>query len=239
MAAPPKSLPDTAPGGLLPAAAIGAGLVAYGNLSTLFLGAPFSDAANLGMLALVVVVARWQQLDIGLTALGWQKALVVGVASGAALAAPSLLFFAFPLILPGPVAYPGIAGLSEADLAYLLLARLLVGTAVFEETAFRGLLQSTLIVATGRTRGVILTTLAFALWHIVVLYLTVGQTNVATGILPWWIPFLLGFLPVAAAGLVWSYLRLRTGSLIAPIASHWTVVGLMDLALYVGPRVSG
>ncbi len=229
--------PDPKAPGLLPGLGVAAGLVAYGNLTTLFMAPPASDAANLALLVLTVAMARTRHMDIGLTTRGCWRALVAGVGTGAVLAAPALLFFAFPLILPGPVQYPRLAGLSEADLAYLLLVRLLLGTAALEETAFRGLLQSTLIASTGRTRGVILTTVAFALWHIVVLYLTVGQTNVATGILPSWTLFLLGFLPLGAAGLVWSYLRLRTGSLIAPIANHWTVVGLMDLALYLQPRL--
>ncbi|MBI2910906.1 MAG: CPBP family intramembrane metalloprotease [Chloroflexi bacterium] len=228
--------PDKPPGFLLVLATAG-GLVAYGNLSMLFLAAPIRDVTHLALLALVLAMGRAQGLDMGFSTRRWGRALAAGLGVGAAMALPALLFFAFPVILTGPVEYPRIARLSEADLAYLLLVRLLVGTAALEETAFRGLLQSALTTRYGWPRGIILTTVAFALWHVVVLYQTVGETNVGTGILPWWMPFLLGFLPVAAAGLVWSSLRLRTGSLIAPIASHWTVVGLMDLALYLQPRL--
>jgi membrane protease YdiL (CAAX protease family) len=108
-------------------------------------------------------------------------------------------------------------------------------TVIPEELAFRGVLHGALNRAWG-FRGVALAgSLLFGLWHIATsLGLTssnVGFTRLfgggPTGMLA---GVTLAVLATGTAGFVFSWLRRRSGSLIAPIALHWSLNGLGALA---------
>jgi membrane protease YdiL (CAAX protease family) len=80
--------------------------------------------------------------------------------------------------------------------------------------------------------ALLLSARAFALWHITVNMLTVGETNVASAgpaSLP--VALLGGLLGVFLAALLFGALYLHTGSLVAPFLAHWLVNALMLLAL--------
>jgi membrane protease YdiL (CAAX protease family) len=111
-------------------------------------------------------------------------------------------------------------------------------TVIPEELAFRGVLQGALNRAWG-FRGVAAAgSLLFGLWHIATsLGLTssnVGFTRVFGGGLVGTIAgVVLAVAATAAAGFVFTWLRRRSGSLIAPIALHWSLNGLGALAAAV------
>jgi membrane protease YdiL (CAAX protease family) len=108
-------------------------------------------------------------------------------------------------------------------------------TVIPEELAFRGVLHGALSRAWG-FRGVALAgSLLFGLWHIATsMGLTtsnVGFTRLlGGGILGMVAGVTLVVIATAAAGFVFSWLRRRSGSLIAPIALHWSLNGLGALA---------
>ena len=85
-------------------------------------------------------------------------------------------------------------------------------------------------------RGVALVgSLLFGLWHVATsLGLTssnVGFTRLfGGGIVGMLAGVILAVLATGAAGFVFSWLRRRSGSLIAPIALHWSLNGLGALA---------
>jgi uncharacterized protein len=116
-------------------------------------------------------------------------------------AAATLVGAAYVLVdLTGPVreALPdGGGGLGRVAL-WRVLVVIPLGTVVPEELAFRGLLLALLGRRHGVLGGILLSSGLFGLWHVV--------------------PSLGGAL------LCW--LRLRSGSLLAPILTHWTVNGL-------------
>jgi membrane protease YdiL (CAAX protease family) len=111
-------------------------------------------------------------------------------------------------------------------------------TVIPEELAFRGVLQGALNRAWG-FRGVAAAgSLLFGLWHIATsLGLTssnVGFTRVFGGGMVGTIAgVVLAVAATAAAGFVFTWLRRRSGSLIAPIALHWSLNGLGALAAAV------
>ena len=137
-----------------------------------------------------------------------------------------------------PVTRPMFMNNHYATISGALVASMIIiplQTVIPEELAFRGVLHGALNRAWG-FRGVALAgSLLFGLWHIATsLGLTssnVGFTRLfgggAVGMLA---GVTLAVIATAVAGLVFSWLRRRSGSLIAPIALHWSLNGLGALA---------
>ena len=134
------------------------------------------------------------------------------------------------------------ATLSGALVASMIIIPL--QTVIPEELAFRGVLHGTLDRAWG-FRGVAAAgSLLFGLWHIATsLGLTssnVGFTRIfGGGVFGMLAGIVLAVLATAAAGFVFTWLRRRSGSLIAPIALHWSLNGMGALAAAVVWHVSG
>jgi len=128
------------------------------------------------------------------------------------------------------------ATLSGALLASMIIIPL--QTVIPEELAFRGVLHGTLNRAWG-LRGVAAAgSLLFGLWHITTsLGLTSGNVGFTRifggGVAGMLAGVVLAVLATAAAGFVFTWLRRRSGSLIAPIALHWSLNGIGALAAAV------
>jgi membrane protease YdiL (CAAX protease family) len=175
----------------------------------------------------------WAELGLGRaqwrTGVGYALAAVAVVASVVAVGA--LLPWTRPLFLNN-----NYATVSGAVLASMIIIPL--QTVIPEELAFRGVLHGALNRAWG-FRGVAAAgSLLFGLWHIATsLGLTssnVGFTRLLGGGLPGEVAgVVLAVAATAAAGFVFTWLRRRSGSLIAPIALHWSLNGLGALAAAV------
>ncbi|AKK28070.1 CPBP family intramembrane glutamic endopeptidase [Mycobacterium sp. EPa45] len=128
------------------------------------------------------------------------------------------------------------ATLSGALLASMIIIPL--QTVIPEELAFRGVLHGALDRAWG-FRGVAAAgSLLFGLWHVATsLGLTssnVGFTRLfGGGFVGMVAGVLMAVMATGAAGFVFTWLRRRSGSLIAPIALHWSLNGLGALAAAV------
>jgi membrane protease YdiL (CAAX protease family) len=134
------------------------------------------------------------------------------------------------------------ATISGALIASMLIIPL--QTVIPEELAFRGVLHGALNRAWG-FRGVAFAgSLLFGLWHIATsLGLTtsnVGFTRLfGGGVVGMLAGVLLAVVATAAAGFVFSWLRRRSGSLLAPIALHWSLNGAGALAAALVWHLSG
>jgi len=121
------------------------------------------------------------------------------------------------------------ATLSGAIIASMIIIPL--QTVIPEELAFRGVLHGALNRAWG-FRGVAAAgSVLFGMWHISTsMGLTasnVGFTRILGGGVFGMAAGVIGaVLVTAAAGFVFTWLRRRSGSLIAPIALHWSLNGL-------------
>ena len=133
------------------------------------------------------------------------------------------------------------ATLSGALVASMIIIPL--QTVIPEELAFRGVLHGALDRAWG-FRGVAAAgSLLFGLWHIATsLGLTSGNVGftriLGGGVFGMLAGIVLAVLATAAAGFVFTWLRRRSGSLIAPIALHWSLNGMGALAAAVVWHVS-
>jgi membrane protease YdiL (CAAX protease family) len=183
----------------------------------------------------LVVLVRCNGLswaELGLGRAHWKSG--VGYAAAAVLVVVSVIVVGALL----PWTRPMFLNNHYATVSGALVASMLViplQTVIPEELAFRGALHGALQRAWG-FRGVAAAgSLLFGLWHVATsLGLTssnVGFTRLlGGGFLGMAAGVLLAVLATGAAGFVFSWLRRRSGSLIAPIALHWSLNGVGALA---------
>ena len=212
--------------------ALGLALAALAAAKVVDRGVPGAHVAvGLGLIGCLLVIARAQGLtaaELGLARSSWPAGLRWGAA------AATLVGVAYVLVyLAGPVreALPdGGGGLGRVAL-WRVLVVIPLGTVLPEELAFRGLLLALLGRRYGVVAGILLSSGLFGLWHVVP-SLGGGPANAtiasvvgadAAGMLAR-VVVTVGFTSLAGALLCW--LRLRSGSLLAPILTHWTVNGL-------------
>ena len=223
------------------AAALGAGLAAYNNLAGL-LRCPekWYPAANLGATGAVLATAA----ATGLTAtdLGLRRDRLAGGARSAGL--PSAALGAGWLILAAvPATRPvlgdrRITGLSGRDVAYQAMVRIPVGTVLWEETAFRGVLQASLSRILPCPAALAVTSGVFGIWHIrpTIDALRVNQVAASRRAR---LGSVAGAVAVTAgAGLLLSGLRERSGSLAAPMLVHLAANSGAVLAAWVARRAA-
>jgi membrane protease YdiL (CAAX protease family) len=197
---------------------------------------PWASIATVPAAAVgLVVLVRCNGLDwaeLGLGREHWKSGV------GYALAAVTVVGSVIGVGILLPMTRPMFMNHHYATISGALVASMVViplQTVIPEELAFRGVLHGALNRAWG-FRGVALVgSLLFGLWHVATsLGLTssnVGFTRLfgggAAGMLA---GVTLAVLATGAAGFVFSWLRRRSGSLIAPIALHWSLNGLGALA---------
>lgn len=188
-------------------------------------------AAAVGLLILVRRRGLgWSELGLGRehwrTGAGYAAAAVAVVLSVIAIGA--LLPATRPMFMNNN--YATISGALIASMVVIPLQ-----TVIPEELAFRGVLHGALNRAWG-FRGVAAAgSLLFGLWHIATsLGLTssnVGFTKLFGGGVAGTVAgVVLAVVATGVAGFVFTWLRKRSGSLLAPIALHWSLNGMGALA---------
>ena len=197
-------------------------------------------AAAVGLVILVRCNGLgWAELGLGRehwkSGMGYALAAVTFV--GSVIAVGVLLPMTRPMFMNNH--YATISGALIASMVVIPLQ-----TVIPEELAFRGVLHGALNRAWG-FRGVALAgSLLFGLWHVATsLGLTssnVGFTRLfGGGVVGMLAGVTLAVVATAAAGFVFSWLRRRSGSLLAPIALHWSLNGLGALAAALVWHLSG
>jgi membrane protease YdiL (CAAX protease family) len=191
---------------------------------------------------LMLVRARglgWSELGLGRE--HWRSG--AGYAAAAAglvltvIAVGALLPWTRPMFLNDR--YATLSGAVVASMVIIPLQ-----TVIPEELAFRGVLHGALDRAWG-FRGVATAgSLLFGLWHIASsLGLTAGNVGFSRilggGVFGMAAGVVGAVLATAAAGFVFTWLRRRSGSLIAPIALHWSLNGMGALAAALVWHLSG
>ena len=196
-------------------------LLAARNLAGVALPDPAYVPTNVALGAALVAVARrtgssWD--DLGLDRRRAGRALRVGGAVGAVAAAGMLAGAALPatrgLFDDARVA----AAASGWERLYQTALRIPVGTAAFEELAFRGVLLALLCRRASTATAVVLNSALFGLWHIVPTLAT-ARANGVVGLGR--VGLVAGSVVVTAVGgALFCGLRLRGGHLLAPALVH-------------------
>ena len=206
------------------AAAVAAGLAAYNNLAGRHRWPErWYPAANLAATGILVTAAAASGLTAG--ELGTRRDRLT---AGLRTAAPPALALAggWVILAAVPAGRPvlgdrRITGLTGRGLAYQALFRIPVGTVLWEEAAFRGVLQASLRRVLPGPAAIAVTSAVFGLWHIrptadALRINQIAASRTALG------PVAAAVAATAAAGLLLSGLRERSGSLAAPMLLHLT-----------------
>jgi membrane protease YdiL (CAAX protease family) len=175
-----------------------------------------------GVLVLVAVVAR-----VGRGVLGLEPAdLRRGLAYGAVAVVMVAVVVGLAAAVPATSSFLDDARVAVSFPAMVreVLVGIVLATVVPEELAFRGLLLGTGVEAWGRWRGALASSALFGLWHISPTLSTSGDNPRladASASAGGEVGLVLGaVLLTFVAGLVFSWLRLRSRSLVAPVLAH-------------------
>lgn len=200
---------------------------------------PWASIATVPAAAVgLVILLRYRGLDwaeLGLGREHWKSGLSY------ALAAVTVVVSVIAIGVLLPMTRPMFLNNHYATVSGALIASMVIiplQTVIPEELAFRGVLHGALDRAWG-FRGVAMAgSLLFGLWHVATsLGLTsnnVGFTRLfGGGVVGMVAGVTLAVVATGAAGFVFSWLRRRSGSLIAPIALHWSLNGVGALAAAV------
>ena len=201
-------------------------LGAHNLVGNLVLPSELYVPVNLAVATGLLVVARaggvsWEQVGLGRSSAG----------RGARVGAAAFLVVAAVLVVAALVPVTRsffeddrAAGLTGAAVAYQALVRIPLGTVVLEEVAFRGVLLALLRRVASARAAVAWSSALFGLWHVVPTVEALRTNDLDPG-----------FAPVAAAvavtgagGIAFCWLRLRSGSVVAPALAH---VGTNSVAL--------
>lgn len=188
--------------------------------------------ANLAAAALLLVSARaaglsWEELGLA------RRHVSAGARWGAACLA--LVAAAYGVTLSVPALRPlltdaRMAGVDGGELAYRVLLGIPLGTVLWEELAFRGVLLAALTRVLSLRTAVAVSAAVFGVWHVRPTLSALALNDVVDGPVLTGLAVLLGCLGTAAAGVVLAWLRLRTGSLLAPALVHVATNSLGALA---------
>lgn len=215
-------------------------LVVAGNAASFFdaSGLPGAGLARLALgLAVGAAVLAWSRVtglsrdELGLRRSGALAGAVSGVALAFLAAGAGLLLLRTPPLLSGPITYQPVLDVAPDALLLHLALFLPLGVALPEELAFRGALLAGLAKRMRLASAIVLSSLAFALWHAAIVVPTVGATNLRE---PLFVTLAFGGAAVVlfAGGVALALLRLRAGTLAAPFAAHWA----FNAAMLVGLR---
>jgi uncharacterized protein len=213
--------------------AVGIALTAWNNLVHLHpaIGGWAYIPANSGFAAVLVLVARRAGLgwdELGLDRERVRSGVVLGAAWVGIVAAALLVALAVPALRP--LLEDGrFADRSSSGIVWHALVRVPLGTALLEEVAFRSVLLALLAAVVGTTRGVVISSALFGLWHIRPGWGMLSANAVDSGAAG--AGGLLATVVVTAiAGVGFCWLRLRSRSVAAPFVAHAGMNALATLA---------
>jgi membrane protease YdiL (CAAX protease family) len=185
---------------------------------------------------LLLLVGRQAGLTWEELGLGWQTLLRGALVGGVAAVAVAIVYavaVAIPLTRGAFRDTRYRIGFRAA--LFISLVAIPVGTVLFEEVAFRGVLWGLLSRDLGVRTATVVSACIFGLWHVLPAidlarsnmsvqgHTKAGRRRVALTVLA-----TVAFTTVA--GIVFAELRRRSGSLLAPIGLHWATNGLGVLA---------
>ena len=193
---------------------------------------------NVGATGAALAAAAASGLTATALGLGCEElvpGLRLGSAAAAATAGGWALIGAVPATRPA-LRDDRIAGLSGRQVAYQALVRIPLGTVLWEETAFRGVLQAALGRVMPAGAAVAVTSGVFGIWHIAPTAAALRINGLAGGPGRMLAGVSAGVAATAGGGVLLSWLRTRSGSLAAPMLLHVATNSLGALAAWAIAR---
>jgi membrane protease YdiL (CAAX protease family) len=233
-----RSRPSEPRPGLGVVTAVAAALAAYSIAAATVLDGAGRVGTALLLVAGLTVIAR--RAGIGLTEIGFtnvREGLRWGLAFGVPLAV-AIVLLSLVRLPEDPFASGPYGQMSVWEVLFRAAIRIPIGTALFEEYLFRGLLLALLLRRSTPVQALVVSSLLFGAWHIPLALTNAdagGPLHHASVILP------VTFAVTFAAGALLAWLRIRSGSLLAPFLVHALVnsTALVAAHLAMGGRGAG
>ena len=236
----PESRPER---GLGPEIVAVLAVAIYNIVGNLWLPSWAYVPANLAAGVSLVLVARWGGTSwelLGLARSRWLRGITVGAIAMAGIG----LFVALGIALPWTRELfedDRVVDASAWELIYQPLIRIPLGTAVFEELVFRGVLLGMFMLWLAPVWAVTWSSVLFGLWHVLPTGLSFGNnqavgdiTDSAGGLA---LAIVGGVLGTWLVGYLFCWLRLRANSLLAPILLHTATNSFAYLGAVMAVRV--
>lgn len=188
------------------------------------------------LLVALALLSGASPADLGLSRTDAPRGLVVGAALALLVAVALVIAAALPATRE-LFEDERVAGLDSHGLAYQGLVRIPLGTAVFEELAFRGVLIALLMRVASTVTAVATSSALFGLWHILPTLSALRVNDIGGG--PAARAAAVGGAVVATGigGVIFCWLRLRTGSLVAPVVLHTATNSFAIASAFVVQRM--
>lgn len=215
----------------------------YNVVGNLWLPSSLYVPANLAVGLLLVGVARWGGTSwelLGLASNRWLRGLVVGGIAMAIIAFGVAVGVALPWTRE-LFEDNRVVDASTWEMIYQPFLRIPLGTAVFEELLFRGVLLGMFLLWLSPLWAVTWSSLLFGLWHVLPTALTVDN-NAAVGDIAesdsgLALAIVGGVLGTWLVGYLFCWLRLRANSLLAPVLFHTATNSFAYLGAVFAVRV--
>ena len=204
-------------------------LAVYHLVQNTFLRTRGYVAGNLVATAIGLVWARRSDLSLesmGMCRADAGKGLRVGAAAAAATAGLAIVVRDHNAV-QGMLDDRRLAAVSDREIWYRLLVRFPLGTALFEEIWFRGILPASLRDH-GASKPELVSAAAFTAWHLIPTASTIDANRAGRDLGPGRKVVLVvgGSIVAGVGGLAFAALRRVSGSLAAPLVSHAAVNGI-------------
>lgn len=184
-------------------------------------------SAALGVTVTGIAALIWLHLNDGLVGADVPTSALI---STALLGAGGITLIAFRVspVLTRPLRNRRIAQMSKTQFALYTWIKIPIATALAEEVLFRGLLWFVIESVAGPTWALVVTSVAFGLWHVVV---SAHQgRDLGTGVARW---VLASVFTTATVGLGLGWLRMVTGGIWTPFVAHCAI----DVVGSLGARI--
>jgi len=221
-------------------------IIAYGNLLSLRpedIGTALDWALTLGSLIFLGLLILWavriERMPLptmGITSANAGRSALVGAALGAVVILPVVLYFIFPLGLKDGIGNEHAEEQTWGGFLVWAFVNQPVGTAFFEEVLFRGVLLAKMTVAWGQRQALVASSLTFALWHLIINFRTIQDSEVASPAVLAALAQIASLVGLFVGALFLGLLRQRTRNLAGCVAFHWLVVTAMWGTLFLMSR---
>ena len=240
LAAPPSSFPGRLIPGYLHILFLATFLVAYNNAAA-FIPDGIRDAIyvpmNLSALCLLLLWAvKGLHLSSNALGLGRSRAIragALGLIVGLAIPAPLFIPALLPDVVSRGAANLGMSDMPMWQLLYQTVVRIPLGTALWEEMAFRSVLYGQWRKAHGDIAALVGSSAVFGLWHVAPTYQSVTGAQVLGSDL-----LLAGAIAGAVVvtflgGLMFGLLRIYSRSIVGCVVVHSLINSLTTVAFFL------
>lgn len=182
---------------------------------------PLANVCATAALLTAAAASGLTAADVGLR----RDRLLPGLRTASPLAATAASGLLLTAVLPAtrPLAKDErVAALDRRQIAYQVTIRIPFGTVLWEEAAFRGVLQAALRRVAPQPAGIALTSGVFGIWHIRPSIEAIRINRLAGDRRKALIAVTVSVAATTVGGVLLSWLRERSGSLAAPMLLHLT-----------------